>query len=98
MGRGLWIGERMVKCSLGFWRRGLGRSGNSRSCLGSRLGCPHRQMLSYPEKNFHFEVNGWGGNWGMLDLDEGKNESEGRGLRGQCSPVCGEGSLVIDRQ
>ena len=55
-------------------------------------------MLSYPEKNFHFEVNGWGGNWGMLDLDEGKNESEGRGLRGQCSPVCGEGSLVIDRQ
>lgn len=34
----------------------------------------------------------------MLDLDEGKNESEGRGLRGQCSPVCGEGSLVIDRQ
>ena len=31
-------------------------------------------MLSYPEKNFHFEVNGWGGNWGMLDLDEAQHE------------------------
>ncbi len=34
----------------------------------------------------------------MLDLDEGKNESGGRGLRGQCSPGFGQGGLVIDRQ
>ena len=44
-------------------------------------------MLSYPEKNFHFEVNGWGGNWEMLDLDEGKNESGGEACVVSAPPV-----------